>query len=116
MGKQLVPSPRVAIRQLNGADPLAPTLPKQVARAVDREAAWGLANAARAQAVGFVAEARVEATELVTERAMLGLDRLHQVEAAMAKTDPLKAERFSGLVDDYVLVARTEIRRLPREW
>jgi hypothetical protein len=88
----------------------------KVQRAVDRESAWGLVSAARAQAASFAAEARVEAVELVTERAMLGLDRLHRVEAAMSKQDPVRAERFNGLVEDFLMVARSELRRLPREF
>lgn len=113
---ELMPRPHEAMRSLRGADPLAPALPMKVRRAVDRESAWGLVSAARAQAVGFVAEARVDAAELVTERTMLGLDRLQRVEAAMAKADPIKAERFTGLVEDFLLVARNEIRRLPSEF
>jgi hypothetical protein len=83
---------------------------------VDREYAWGLTQAARAQAAGFAADARIDAVEMVTERAMLGLDRLQRVEAAMAKQDPIKAERFTGLVEDFLLVARCELRNLPREF
>jgi hypothetical protein len=111
-----MPRPPEAMRSLRGADPLAPMLPMKVRRAVDRESAWGLVSAARAQAAGFVADARVDAAELVTERTMLGLDRLQRIEAAMAKADPIKAERVTGLVEDFLLVARSEIRRLPREF
>jgi hypothetical protein len=53
---------------------------------------------------------------MVVERGMLGLDRLHQLEAVMAKADPINAAQYAGLVDDYLMVARSEIRRLPREW
>jgi hypothetical protein len=95
---------------------LAPRLPRAVVRAVDREAAWGLVSAARAQAVEFAAEARIEAAEFVTERAMLSLDRLHRVEAAMVKGDPIKAAQFTGLEEDFLMIARTEIRRLPSEF
>jgi hypothetical protein len=116
MPHELIPRPSEAIHQLRRADPLAPRLPLKVRRAVDRESAWGLVSAARAQAAGFVADARVDAVELVTERTMLGLDRLNRVEAAMAKIDPVNAERFAGLVDDFLMVARSEIRRLPREF
>ncbi len=58
----------------------------------------------------------MDAVELVTERTMLGLDRLQRVEVAIAKADPIKAKRFTGLVEDFLLVARNEIRRLPREF
>jgi hypothetical protein len=108
--------PHRAAQQLRGLDPLGKGPPKQVQRAINREAAWGLTGGAHAQAAGFIAEARVDATEMVAERAMLGLDRLHRIEAAMAKTDPVKAEQYAGLVDDFLLVARTELRRLPREF
>jgi hypothetical protein len=113
---ELMPRPRDAVRTLRGADPLATRLPAKVQRAVDKESAWGLVSAARAQAAGFAADARIDAVEMVTERAMLGLDRLSRVEAAMAKQDPIRAERFTGLVEDFLLVARTELRRLPREF
>lgn len=116
MGGQLVPRSNEATRSLRSADPLAPQLPWRVAKAVNRESAWGLVSAARAQAVAFAADARIEAAELVTERAMLGLDRLHRVEAVMARSDPIKAAQFSGLVDEYLVIARTEIRRLPSEF
>ncbi len=65
---ELMPRPREAVRELRGADPLAPRLPYKVQRSVDRESAWGLVSAARAEAAAFAAEARVEAVELVTER------------------------------------------------
>jgi hypothetical protein len=102
--------PRESARVLSGTDPLAPRLPARVQRAIDRESGRALASAARAQAAGFVAEARIGALELVTERAMLGLARLHQIEAAMAKQDPIVAEQYAGLVDDYLMLARGELR------
>lgn len=113
---ELMPRPRDAMHSVRGVDPLAPSLPRAVRRAIDRESARGLVGAARAQAAGFVAESRVDAVELVTERAMLSLDRLHKVEAAVAKDDPIEAAQFSGLVDDFLMIARTEIRRLPSEF
>jgi hypothetical protein len=33
----------------------------------------------------------------------------------MAKADPVKADRYSGLVDDFLMIARNEIRQLSRE-
>lgn len=65
---ELMPRPREAVREVRGADPLAPALPLKVRRAVDRESAWGLVSAARARAAPFAAEARIGAVELVTER------------------------------------------------
>jgi hypothetical protein len=117
MSGELIPrSGGEASRVLRGSDPLARRLPREIQRGIDRESAWGLINAARAQAAGFVADARIDAVELVAERAMLALDRLNHVEAAMAKQDPIQAARFAGLVDDFLLVARSEIRNLPREF
>lgn len=113
---ELVPRPREAAHVLRDADPLAPRLPVKVQRAVDRESAWGLVSAARAQAAAFAAEARVEAVELVTERAMFGLDRLHRVEAAMVRDDPIKAVQYGSLIDDFLMIARSELRHLPREF
>lgn len=115
-GKQVMRQPREAVTLLRGGDPLAPALPRAVDKAIQRESAWALVNVARAQAVGFVADARVDAAEMVTERTMLSLDRLNRVEAAMVKADPAVAERFSGLVEDFLLIARTELRNLPREF
>ena len=91
-------------------------LPTKVQRAIDRESGWGLVQGARAQAVAFVEEARIEAVELVTTRAMLGLDRLHRVEAALSREDPIQAARYDSLVEDYLLVARHQIRHMPREF
>lgn len=91
-------------------------LPGKLQRAIDQEGAWGLVQAARAQAVAFVSEARIEAAELVTSRAMQGLDRLHRLEAALAKDDPIQAARYDSLVDDFMLVSRHTIRQLPREF
>lgn len=116
MTGDLIPRGPDALRIVRGADPLAPRLPYRIKQAIDRESAWGLVNAARAQAASYVADARIEATALVAERTMLALDRLNQVEAALAKQDPVKADRFAGLVDDFLLIARNEIRNLPREF
>lgn len=111
---ELVPRPREAAHVLRGADPLAARLSVKVQRAVDRESA--LVSAARAQAAAFAAEARVEAVELVTERAMFGLDRQLRVEAAMVRDDPIMAAQYAGLVDGLLMIARSELRHLPREF
>ena len=108
--------PRESARVLQGTDPMAPRLPARVQRAINRESGWALTSAARAQAVGFVVEARIGAMELATERTMLGLARLHQVEAAMAKQDPIAAEQYGGLVDDFLMLARHELRYMHEEF
>jgi hypothetical protein len=88
----------------------------RVERGIRREGEWGIVQSARAQAIAFVEEARIEATELVVTRAMLGLDRLHRVEAALSREDPIHAARYDSLVEDYLFVARNEIRNMPREF
>ena len=108
--------PRESARVLQGTDPQAPRLPARVQRAIDRQSGWALTSAARAQAAGFVAEARIGALELVTERSMLGLARLHQIEAAMAKQDPIAAEQYGGLTDDFLMLARGQLRRMHEEF
>jgi hypothetical protein len=110
---ELMPQPRDAMRVLRGSDPLAPRLPARVQRAIDRESAWGLVATARAQAAAIVSSARIDAVGMVTETALLVLDRVQSVEATVARKDPLKADRASGLVDEFHLVARHEIRRTP---
>jgi hypothetical protein len=112
----LMPRPRDAMRSLRSVDPLAPTLPYKVRRAIDRESSWGLVSAARAQAAGFATEARVDSVAMVTEHAMISLDRLHKVEASFSRQDPVKAERFNALVEDFLTIARCELRNLPREF
>jgi hypothetical protein len=108
--------PRESARVLQGTDPLAPRLPARVQRAIDRESGWALTSAARAQAAGFVAEARIGALELVTERTMLGLARLHRIETAIARQDPVQAEEYAELVGDFRMLARGELRRMCEEF
>ena len=108
--------PQDALRSLRGGDPLAPTLSRRVGKAVDRESACALADAARAQRVGYVTATRIDAVELVTERTMFSLDRLHKVEAAMTKDDPIKAAQYAALVDDFLMIARCELREMTREF
>ena len=88
----------------------------RVERAIRREGEWGIVQGSRAQVVAYVEDARIEAVEVVVTRAMLGLDRLHRVEAALAKDNPIQAARYDSLVEDYLAVARHEIRRMPQEF
>lgn len=113
---ELMARPREAMRGVRDTDPLARRLPAKVQRAVDRESAWGLVGAARAQAAGYVAEARIEAAELATEVGLLCLDRLQRVETATGRADPIRAERAAGLVEEYLLVARSEVHQLRRNF
>ena len=97
-------------------DPFAPALPKAVQRAMQRTGGWALANAAHAQAVGYVTASRIEAMEVAAEQALLSLDRVSRLEAAVAKRDPVNAERAAGFIEDFVFVARHEIRAMSREF
>ena len=112
----LVPRPQAWDLAQPSHDVIPPRLSYRVQRTINEEAASALVRAARAQGAGFVAEARVEAAEAVAARAMRGLDWLHRVESAMTKNDPIQAERYSALVEDFLLVSRTELRRLPKEF
>jgi hypothetical protein len=47
---------------------------------------------------------------------MLGVHRLHQVRQALGASDPIEADELSGLVRDFTLVSRTELRNLARGW
>jgi hypothetical protein len=97
-------------------DVLAPRLPARVQRAIDREGAWGPVQAARAQAVAFAVESRIEAAKLATVNAMLGLDQLHRLESAMTKDDPIQAVRYDSFVEEFMLAARQQIRQMPKEF
>lgn len=101
---------------LRSPGPLDRHWPRAVEQAVNREVARGIQGAARAQAAGYVAAARVETAELVTEQAMLGIHRLHQVRQALGASDPIEADELSGLVRDFALVSRMEIQDLARRW
>ncbi len=78
--------------------------PRDVQRAVDAESARGLIGAAHVQAASFVAHV-----------SMINLDTLSRMEATAAATDPVVASRYSGIVEDFLLVARCELRRMARE-
>jgi hypothetical protein len=101
---------------LRGADPLAPALPRKVQKAIDRESARGLVSAARAQAAEFVTETRIEAVEQATTRAMLGLNRVQQIEAALVGEDPIQAARYGGYVETYYSLSRTALHHMTREF
>ena len=47
---------------------------------------------------------------------MVSLDRLQRMEASMAKADPIKSDRFAGLVDDFLMIARSELRNMRGEF
>jgi hypothetical protein len=97
-------------------DPFAPRLPAKVQRSLDRTGGWALSTAAHAQAVGYVTASRIEATELATEQALLSLDRVTRLEAAVATRDPINAERAAAFIEDFVFTTRHVIRTMSREF
>ncbi len=34
----------------------------------------------------------------------------------MTKDDPIKAAQYAGLVDDFLMIARSELRHMPKEF
>jgi hypothetical protein len=88
---------------LRDVDLASTRLPRGVQRMVDAEVARGLARAQRVNAAGFVAQA-----------AMTNLDMLGLMESAIARRDPVSAERASAIVEDFTFVARCELRRMAR--
>lgn len=86
---------------LRDVDLASTRLPKGVQRMVDAEAARGLARAQRVNAAGFAAQA-----------ALTNLDMLGLMESAIARRDPVSAERAGAIVEDFLFVARIELRRM----
>lgn len=87
-------------------DPVPPItvsrrLPRSVQAAVDEEAAHGL-----------VAVTRIRTAAWVAEEAMLRTQILEGLEQHLAAEDPVAADRYARYVEDFVLVARTTLRRL----
>jgi hypothetical protein len=90
---------------LRDVDLASTRLPRDVQRMVDAEVARGLARAQRVNAAGFVAQT-----------AMSNLDLLGLMESAIARRDPVSAERAGAIMEDFVFVARSELRRMAREF
>lgn len=61
---------------------------------------------------GLVAHARVEAAAHVVGEAMVRASMLSALEARFATGDPVVADRYSSLVEDYMAVAHVAIRRM----
>lgn len=84
--------------------PLTPPrrrLTRAVQTEVDQPQINGLLGAAHVQAVAYVA------AEAMTRASLLSA-----LEARLATSDPVAADRLSGFVDDYVHVARSTVRRM----
>lgn len=101
----LVPSRGYQPTGLRDIDLASTRLPRGVQAMVDAETARGLARAQRVNAAGFVAQA-----------AMSNLDMLGLMESAIARRDPVSAERAAAIVEDFTFVARCELRRMAREF
>jgi hypothetical protein len=102
---ELVPRRSNFLTSLRDADLVSPPLPRAAERAIAAEASRGLVRAARVQAAGYVAAT-----------ALTQLELLGHVEAAVAKRDPVSAERAAGFIDDFVFVARHELRKMAGGW
>lgn len=100
---ELVPRGRYSPMNVDDMDLVTTRLPKAVVRSIDAEAARGLTRAARVKAAGIVAETALAEVEL-----------LSRMEGAVAKGDPIAADRVSGIVEEFVHIARSEIRRMGR--
>jgi hypothetical protein len=101
----LIPSRGYQPTGLRDVDLASTRLPKAVQHMVDAETARGLARAQRVNAAGFVAEVGLSWVD------MLGL-----MESAIARRDPVSAERAAAIVEDFTYVARVELRRMAREF
>jgi hypothetical protein len=72
-----------------------------VQRRVDEAAAEGLVAAAYVQAAAWVAQNGMARTAMLCAQ-----------EQRLAAADPLVADRYAGFVDDFVAIARNELRRM----
>jgi hypothetical protein len=61
---------------------------------------------------GLVAHARVQAAAHVVGEAMVRASMLSALEARFAASDPVAADRYSSLVEDYMAVAHVAIRKM----
>ena len=84
---------------LNGHGELPAKVRKQIEQALAAKAGGAFVGAAAVQATAFVAH-----TALV-QTAMLSGE-----EAALSAADPIAAERYAAIVNDFVFVARNIIR------
>jgi hypothetical protein len=55
---------------------------------------------------------RVEAAAFVASTVLTNLELLSLQEAAVAKRDPVSAERAQAIIEDFVMVARNELRHM----
>ncbi len=97
----LVPRDGYRPAGIRDVDLASTRLPKGTQRMVDAETARGLARAQRVNAAGFVAQA-----------AMANLDMLGLLEASIARRDPVSAERAAVIIEDFMFVARVELRHM----
>jgi hypothetical protein len=86
---------------LSGANRMPVAIRRQTERGVALEASRAIVSAARVQGTAFVANVAL------TQAAMLSAQ-----EAALSAADPIAAARYSGIVEDFVMVARGTIRSM----
>jgi hypothetical protein len=90
-----------------GQAELAPLVParRRLSRAVQAEVDAPTID-------GLVAASRVEAAAYVVGDAMARASMLGALEARLAASDPVAADRYASLVQDYMEVAHAAIRRM----
>ena len=79
---------------------------------VSRPPRWVQRMADDAAAEGLVAAARLQAAAWVAQDGMMRTAMLSAQEQRLMAADPLVADRYAGFVDDFVAVARNELRRM----
>ena len=81
----------------------------QLPAKVERQVRQGVAEAAGRS---IVAAAKIQGASFVASVALTQTAMLSAQEAALAAQDPIAAARYSGIVDDFLMVARGTIRGL----
>jgi len=109
-------TPRDAVRSMRGADPLAPSYPRAVEAAINRESAWALANVARAQAVELVTGTRIQAVEYAIGVAMDSHERISRLEERARSEDPVRADQIAGYRNAFYTMSQGLISHMPYEF
>ena len=108
----LMPRRETTVDYRYADDPLAPALPREVQRAIDRESARGLVAAARAQAEGFATSAQIGAVAYATHEALSAYAFIRAHERAIASQDLVTAEEVAGYRHDFNNISRALIWHL----
>jgi hypothetical protein len=98
---ELTPQSGSALPILSGSGQLPAKVQKQTEHGVAKVVGRAIVQAAQVQAAAFVAHTAL------TQVAMLSAE-----EAALSAADPIAADRYAAIVNDYVFVARHIVRRI----